>query len=357
MHRKARHEGKLSFKYHDSLSRSLIPVLTQIQCTKTAKCVRAFHTTCAIKEDSGIILDALIGGRSVLNPQSSQQQGQTDATDDGHLQLVVACRQHNPAWMKAQAEKRKNDLSKRVSALPIGDQIQIRSTTGIYRVSVLGHRPEIQAVEIAFGDGTRALCKHGAIVWPEDAAKIQAEQAKAAALPASVPRVHPMERSRSGQTTNGALPVAQAGHPYSQPMHHIHPVYQHQHQHHQQHQSLPQTQAQYCPQTSHAAIPQQYPVQAQYHSQYQMPQPPIHYQQQYMQHQQPQYVQAQMQGRAISPQQQYQHSNFKQSQESGGQAQAPSGVPFGFVPQPIPYFNGKPVPIKTQAQFPPANTC
>ena len=155
----------------------------------------------------------------MLDPnQDSQQQQSATGSDDGHLQLVVACRQHNPAWMKSQAEKRKNELSQRVSSIPIGEQIQIRSTTGIYRVAVLGHRPELAAVEIAFGDGTRALCKHGAIVWPEEAAKIQAEQARIRPQAPAPIRQHPMQRTRSGQGINGPVPVTQAAHPYPQPM-------------------------------------------------------------------------------------------------------------------------------------------
>lgn len=89
-------------RWGNKLSPSLIMlslnchVSIQIQCTKTAKCVRAFHTTCAIKEDSGVVLDALVSGRSVIDPNQDQQQQQLAVIDDGHLQLVVACRQHNP---------------------------------------------------------------------------------------------------------------------------------------------------------------------------------------------------------------------------------------------------------------------
>lgn len=68
------------------------PAPLQIQCTKSAKCVRAFHATCAIKEDSGVLLDALIDGKSVLE---APKEGEEVNFGDGHLQLDVTCRQHN----------------------------------------------------------------------------------------------------------------------------------------------------------------------------------------------------------------------------------------------------------------------
>lgn len=257
--------------------------------------------------------------------------------------------------MKAQAEKRKHELSNRVSSIPIGDQIQIRSTTGIYRVSVLGHRPELAAVEIAFGDGTRALCKHGAIVWPEEAAKLQAEQARTQAVASGQPRQHPMQRSRSGQGLSGSLPVTQAAHPYAQPMQQGQQQYQRPPQ-----QSQQPLQPQYYAQTQYSP-PHQFTNPAHQLGQFPMPHPQNQYQQQYLPNQQAQHAGSPYQGAAQVPQQAYTHHvpptyhhQAQQQQASARLPQPPASAPHGFVPQPIPYYNGKAVEVKAAARFPSA---
>lgn len=178
---------------------------TKIQCTKSAKCVRAFHATCAIKEDSGVLLDALIDGKSVLE---APKEGEEVNFGDGHLQLDVTCRQHNVAWIQAQAEKKRQELADRVAGLPLQSTVQIRTTTGIYGVTLLGHRADQGAVEIAFGDGTRALCKHGAIVWPDEQPRAAAPTAQNGArqlTQASQPhRPRPTAPQQAAQTVTPA---------------------------------------------------------------------------------------------------------------------------------------------------------
>ena len=114
---------------------------------------------------------------------------------EGHLQLVVTCRQHNPIWMKSQNEKRRSELAERVALLPLGSPVQIRTTRGVWAVTLVSKKPEQGTVEIMFGNGEKGLCKHGGIVWPE-------ENSQEKALPApSKPRIHPMDRSRSNQSS------------------------------------------------------------------------------------------------------------------------------------------------------------
>lgn len=161
----------------------------QIQCTKSAKCVRAFHATCALKDGSGVVLDALVNGRSVLEPMLPGDA----PLGEGTLQLAVTCRQHNPVWQRALAEKKRQDLADRIARLQSGSPIQIRASTGVWAVTLVANRAAHGEVEVQFGDGNRALCKYAAIVWPED---LVAESRQAA--PAK-PRNNPMERARSGQ--------------------------------------------------------------------------------------------------------------------------------------------------------------
>lgn len=150
--------------------------------------MRAFHATCAIKEDSGVVLDALIGGRSVLEPP---KPGEAPVAD-GHLQLVVTCRQHNPEWQKIQAEKRRIELATKIESVPLGSSVQIRTTTGVWAVTLVNHKTaEEGMIEIQFGNGERAVCKHAAVVWPEDKA-LQSGPAAGAAKP----RARPTERAK-----------------------------------------------------------------------------------------------------------------------------------------------------------------
>ena len=112
------------------------------------------------------------------------------------------------AWIQAQAEKKKQELADRVSGLPLQSTVQIRTTTGIYGVTLLGHRADQGAVEIAFGDGTRALCKHGAIVWPDEQLKAVASAAQNGArqsTQASQPhRARPAVPQQAAQTVKPA---------------------------------------------------------------------------------------------------------------------------------------------------------
>jgi hypothetical protein len=174
----------------------------QIQCTKSAKCVRAFHATCAIKEDSGVVLDALIGGRSVLEPP---KPGEAPVAD-GHLQLVVTCRQHNPEWQKIQAEKRRIELAAKIESVPLGSSVQIRTTTGVWAVTLVNHKAgEEGMIEIQFGNGERAVCKHAAIVWPDEKTA-----ANGSGSGGAKPRARPTDRAKPATSSSAATAKAQA---------------------------------------------------------------------------------------------------------------------------------------------------
>ena len=112
--------------------------------------------------------------------------------------------------MKAQQERKKTELADRVAALAIHSPIQIRTTTGVYSVYVMAHRKDQNAIEIMFGDGTRALCKHGAIVWPEESSRTPlygAPKMQAQAQPAQQTAPMPQQPYANYQYPN------QAAHP------------------------------------------------------------------------------------------------------------------------------------------------
>lgn len=121
--------------------------------------------------------------------------------------------------MRAQQERKKTELASRVAALQVHSAIQIRTTTGVYSVYVMAQRPDQNAVEIMFGDGTRALCKHGAIVWPEEANKA-GSRTPVATQPVQQVARHPHARTapqpqqyQQQPYPNYGYPAQQAGHP------------------------------------------------------------------------------------------------------------------------------------------------
>lgn len=276
--------------------------------------------------------------------------------------------------MQALIEKRKLELSERVATTPVGTQIQIRATTGIYSVTILGHRPEQAAVEIAFGDGTRALCKHGAIVWPEEAVKLQPKP-KAPKKPkqaSSQPRPTPTDRSRPVQAVGPSQPPMQqfsnGQQQYTQPWNTNSP---------QQfnpalgyHGQMTGQIGQHQPSYQASVAQHSYQMQPTYPSQQLAPQQGQPYTQQHspvyspsaVQSQQSQYLQQYTQpGNYHYP---VQNQTFQQPQQQPQphvtpatypQAQkqvsrplqnAANTLPPGFVPQPIPYYNGKGMPYK-----------
>lgn len=50
---------------------------TKVQCTKSAKCVKAYHVTCTLKEGSGVFIDAVIGEapNTVSLIESAREEG------------------------------------------------------------------------------------------------------------------------------------------------------------------------------------------------------------------------------------------------------------------------------------------
>ena len=156
-----------------------------------------------------MLLDALVNGRSVLEPLKPGEP----PLGDGTLQLAVTCRQHNPQFVKMQADRKKQQHEQRVQNLPIGTQVQIRTTSGVWAVTLHSQQPAHGGVEIQFGDGNRALCKYAAILLPEEGpAKVQIKPTPPKARP------QPMDRSRSSQTpSERAAPVQMPYHQAAPP--------------------------------------------------------------------------------------------------------------------------------------------
>lgn len=152
---------------------------TKVQCTKSAKCVRACHVTCGMHRDSGFLVDAQLGSGgqifSLLDPNSD---GQVPPGIDPNsaVNLVVLCRQHNPAWVAAEKERKVVELSDRICALPIGSTINVRMSAGVFGVRIVAHNPQRLTVAVQFPNGHYLDLPHSKVVF-ESAAALRAAQA------------------------------------------------------------------------------------------------------------------------------------------------------------------------------------
>ncbi|GAA6019759.1 hypothetical protein JCM10207_009254 [Rhodosporidiobolus poonsookiae] len=161
---------------------------TKIQCTK-GKCTKAYHVSCAAKEDTGIFLDATVpseegaGGEvSVLDEAAgggAEQKADAAALSSELLHLTVLCRTHNPNWQLLEAERKAAELKAKVEALAPSSRIRVKTTRGVFDVVLDKVDYEGEAVSFIFDDGKRNSVKWKLIVWPEDPELARKKQEKA----------------------------------------------------------------------------------------------------------------------------------------------------------------------------------
>ncbi|GAA5915820.1 hypothetical protein JCM8208_006875 [Rhodotorula glutinis] len=245
---------------------------TKVQCTK-GKCIKAFHVTCALRENSGVHLDATIADldgsgapisileltRAATPPPPApaavenvepQQPVEAATAVDGpppavepeptaspskpipngdQIQLTVLCRTHNPTWQRLEIERKATELREKVDKLQRGDRIRVKTNGGMYDVVFDSKDDDKETVEYVFEDGKRASVKWKLIVWPDspekqrkkEEAAARAEREKMAILDRPAYRA-PAKRTTSAQAVTPApavAPVQQppAPHPAMQP--------------------------------------------------------------------------------------------------------------------------------------------
>ncbi|GAA5863810.1 hypothetical protein JCM8547_006072 [Rhodosporidiobolus lusitaniae] len=205
---------------------------TKIQCTK-GKCTKAFHVTCALADDSGVLMDATVPDQehdgevvSILDAAialdkmdadggegEGKEKGEREKTPEKKvegekgkgkspksptkeipsnefIQLTVLCRTHNPDWQRLEAERKAAELKAKVDALAPGARIRVKTTGGAFDVTLEAVDYEKETVSFVFDNGKRNSIKWKLIVWPEDPEiarkkqeKLQrSEQAKAAIM-------------------------------------------------------------------------------------------------------------------------------------------------------------------------------
>ncbi|GAA5822529.1 hypothetical protein JCM3770_003566 [Rhodotorula araucariae] len=260
---------------------------TKVQCTK-GKCTKAFHVTCALRDDAGIHMDATIpdgegtgGAISILEQtrattppplapppvepvQSQRQQQQAPmppmspskvVPDNDQIHLTVLCRTHNPDWQRRETERKAAELREKVDALTVGDRIRVRTNGGVYDVQFEGTNIAEESVAYAFEDGKRSYIKWKNIVWPDspekqrkkEEAAARAEREKLAILDRPAYRAPASAKRASGGTT----PVPAAPTQSAPPSHELarQPYY-----------GVPQPAASGMESSPYAQMPQGYPV-------------------------------------------------------------------------------------------------
>ncbi|KAH9814628.1 hypothetical protein DFH28DRAFT_970627 [Melampsora americana] len=126
----------------------------KVQCTKSQKCAKACHVTCGMKTGH-FFLDAQLvhGGQaySILDPPSTGYPPDLDQQQDP--QLVVLCKQHNPQYQRAEAERKSNELAEKIAAFHPGQSIKVKTSKGVYQVFFHSRDPEKRSLRVTFEDG------------------------------------------------------------------------------------------------------------------------------------------------------------------------------------------------------------
>lgn len=123
-------------------------------------------------------LASQIQSSEVPAPAERENDALSDATADAALagdptdsiKLEMWCRQHNPEFVKMQAQQKAQAAWDRAQALPVGSWIRIKTSSGIFQVQLVSHVEDTSSILVAFEDGRQMSYKATAILWPEPSA-------------------------------------------------------------------------------------------------------------------------------------------------------------------------------------------
>lgn len=122
--------------------------------------------------------------------EASESAGDVDPMDS--MRHVLLCRLHNPEWLKLKSEKRLQQVWDQAQSLALDSTIKVKTTGGIFAVTLVGFLPEKKSVQVVFENGKQAVYKTTAIFWTES-------QSSKAAVPQK--RSESMSRSRSASNS------------------------------------------------------------------------------------------------------------------------------------------------------------
>ncbi|KAG0145124.1 hypothetical protein CROQUDRAFT_587338 [Cronartium quercuum f. sp. fusiforme G11] len=126
----------------------------KVQCTKTQKCAKACHVTCALKTGLFFIDAQLSHGEetySLLEPPPNGYPPDLDLEQD--QKVVVLCKQHNPEYQRAEAERKSKELADKIAGFMAGESIKVKTNKGVFQVFFHSRNPEKQTLRVTFEDG------------------------------------------------------------------------------------------------------------------------------------------------------------------------------------------------------------
>ena len=127
----------------------------------------------------------------------------------GSIRLIVCCRQHNPAWAELQKKLKVKALAEKVAQLPIGYNLKVKASGGVYMVKLQGVLPAKDSVSVQFEDGKQSNLKYTSIVWKEDVPVMSVQKKSKPQDDYIYEGVRPAQRSRSSAGQVPTLPSMQ----------------------------------------------------------------------------------------------------------------------------------------------------
>ncbi|KAI8451627.1 hypothetical protein BY996DRAFT_3644531 [Phakopsora pachyrhizi] len=126
---------------------------TKVQCTKSAKCVKACHVTCALNTGFFFVDAQVSHGEqtySLLYPANGPPEGLEISQDPT---IVVLCKQHNPSYQKSEAERKARELSEKIGCFESNQEIKVRTSKGVFQVRFVSRDEERKSLKVVFEDG------------------------------------------------------------------------------------------------------------------------------------------------------------------------------------------------------------
>ncbi|KAI8442797.1 hypothetical protein BY996DRAFT_3937631 [Phakopsora pachyrhizi] len=126
---------------------------TKVQCTKSAKCVKACHVTCALNTGFFFVDAQVSHGEqtySLLYPANGPPEGLEISQDPT---IVVLCKQHNPSYQKSEAERKARELSEKIGCFESNQEIKVRTSKGVFQVRFVSREEERKSLKVVFEDG------------------------------------------------------------------------------------------------------------------------------------------------------------------------------------------------------------